>query len=46
VFPLPCTDEEMADIEAWKLSKEEEAEEMAKCEEYGGKVDLEIASKV
>lgn len=43
---MPCTDEEIADIEAWKLNKDEEEEEKAKCEEYGGKVDLEIASKV
>ena len=46
MLPLPCTDEEVQDIEAWKLHKDEEAEEVAKCEEYGGKVDLEIASKV
>ena len=38
--------EELEEVEAWKLHKDEEAEEMAKCEEYGGQVDLEIAAKV
>lgn len=46
VLPVPCLGEDLEDIEAWKLHKDEEAEEVAKCEEYGGQVDLEIAAKV
>ncbi|GAX75113.1 hypothetical protein CEUSTIGMA_g2557.t1 [Chlamydomonas eustigma] len=45
-LPMPCTEDELEEIEAWKNHVDEEAEEVAKCEEYGGKVDLEIAAKV
>jgi hypothetical protein len=46
ILPMPCTEDELEEIEAWKKHVDEEADEMAKCEEYGGKVDLEIAAKV
>lgn len=46
IAPKPCPPEVLADIEAWKLHKKEELEELAKCREYGGEVDREIFNKV
>jgi hypothetical protein len=38
-IPVPCTADELQEVEAWKLHADEEAQERAKCEQFGGKAD-------
>eukprot|EP00955_Chlamydomonas_euryale_P077560 362967-Chlamydomonas_euryale.AAC.2 len=45
-LPVPCSQAELDEVAAWLQHRDEELEEAERAVEYGGPVDMEIASRV